>query len=352
MTTRKRRLFLLRTLSGTAVLAGTLLLPAGALAADAAKLAMPTDAKLITAAKAEGKVSLYGSPSVVALKSDADAFVAAYGIPATFTQMTSGPLTARVDQEIRAGRINADVIITADHYAFYKWIADGQIAKLPPDIKIPDRTEYIAQVQAVYQGVFFNKTQVQRADVPKTWNDLLNPKFQGKIVIGSPRISPAYSELYYALWKDPKYGEAFLQKLAAQRPRMVQSPPLVAQLVASGEAMIGFTGLPYEAVNILTPNPTAPIDYAYLDIITLAPSFIGINAKAQNPNAAHLFVAYMLSPAGQVTHNGGGRASSLLGNLPGTLAAPDRRLVRTEITAEKVSPEYPALIALFDKLFR
>lgn len=345
---KNRRQFIATVTTATAlVLAGA----GSALAADA-KLAQPTDAKLIAAAKAEGKLSFYGSSSVAALKSDAEAFQAAYGIQTTYQQIVSGPLTARVDQEIRSGRILADVIITADRYAFYRWIADGQIAQLPADIKFPDRTDHIAQVQAVYQGLFFNKNLVQGADIPKTWNDLLNPKFQGKIALGSPRISPAYSELYYALWKDPKYGEAFLQKLAAQKPRMVQSPPLVAQLVNSGEALVGFTALPYEAVNILTPNPTAPIDYTYLDIITLAPSFIGINAKAQNPNAARLFAAYMLSPAGQVAHNGGGRASSLLGNLPGTLAAPDRKRVRTEITAEKVSPEYQALIALFDKLYR
>jgi len=340
-------------LSATALTFSALaFLHAGTPLAAEAKLAMPTDAKLIAAAKAEGKLSFYGTSSVVALRSDAESFEKAYGIPVSFTQITSGPLTSRVDQEIRAGKISADVLITADRYALYRWIADSQIAPLPADIKFPDRTEHIAQVQAVYQGVFFNKSLVTGADVPKSWNDLLNPKFTGKIVIGSPRISPAYSELYYALWKDPKYGEAFLQKLAAQRPRMVQSPPLVAQLVTSGEALVGFTALPYEAVNVLSRTPGAPIDYAYLDIITLAPSFIAINAKAQNPNAARLFAAYMLSPAGQVAHNGGGRASSLLGNLPGTLAAPDRKRVRTEITAEKVSPEYAALIALFDKLYR
>ena len=323
----------------------------GAFGADP-KLAQPTDARLIAAARAEGKVSFYGTSSIAALKSDADSFQQAYGIAATFTQVTSGPLTARVDQEIRAGRINADVIITADRYSFYRWIADGQIGRLPADIRFPDRTDHIAQVQAVYQGVFFNKSQVAAADVPKTWNDLLNAKFQGKIVVGSPRISPAYSELYYALWKDPKYGEAFFRKLAAQKPRIVQNNALVAQLVNSGEAVVGFTALPYDAINIQTANPGAPIDYAYLDVITLAPSFIGINARAQNPNAAHLLAAYLLSPAGQVAHNGGGRASSLLGTLTGTLAAPDRKRVRTEITAEKVSPEYQALIALFDGLFR
>jgi iron(III) transport system substrate-binding protein len=309
------------------------------------------DAKLIAAAKAEGKLNYYGSSSLVALRSDADAFKKAYGIDVAVTQLPSGPLTARVDQEIRGGRMQADVLISADRHSLYRWIADNQVAKLP-NVKFPDRTDYLAQVQGVYQGIFFNTADVPAADVPKTWNDLLNPRFSGKIVIGSPRISPAYSELYYTLWKDPKYGEAYFQKLAAQKPRIVQNNPLVAQLVAAGEADIGFTGLPYDAVNVKKANPNAKIDYRYLDITTLAPSFIAVNAKAEHPNAARLFAAWMLSPAGQEAHNGNGRATSLLPNIPGTLGAPAAKTIRGDITPEKVSPDYQALIALFDRLFR
>lgn len=328
--------------------AAVLATAAGAVLAQSGPL---NDARLIAAAKAEGKLVFYGTSSVVALRSDAEGFQKAFGIPVTMTQITSGPLTARVDQEIRGGRINADVIITADRHALYRWIADGQIAKLP-DVKFPDRTDHMVQVQAVYQGVFYNPSLVSPAEAPKNWNDLLHPRFAGKIVLGSPRISPAYSELYYALWKDPNYGQAFYEKLAAQKPRMVQNNAMVAQLVAAGEAAVGFTGLPFDAINIKNASPSAKIEYAYLDIVTMAPSFLVVNAKAQSPNAARLFAAWMMSPAGQAAHNGSGRASTLLPNVPGTLAAPAGKTVRHEITAEKVSVEYQALIALFDRLFR
>jgi len=309
------------------------------------------DPKLIAAARKEGKVSLYGTSSVVALRSDAEAFEKAFGIPVTVTQLTSAPLTARVDQEIRAGRINADVVLTADRYALYKWIADQQIAKLPP-VKYPERTDYLAHAQVVYQGVFYNTASVPKAEAPRTWNDVLNPKYAGKMVLGSPRISPAYSELYYALWKDPKYGVPFFEKLAALKPRVVQTNPLVAQLVASGEAAIGFCGLPFDAINIKAANSAAPIEYAYLDIVTMAPTFMAINAKATNPSAARLFATWLMSPEGQIAHNGSGRASSMLGPLPGTLQAPNPSLVRLDVTAEKVSVEYQALIGLFDRLYR
>ena len=133
---------------------------------------------------------------------------------------------------------------------------------------------------------------------------------------------------------------------------MVQNNPLVAQLTASGEAAFGFNGIPYDATNVVKANPGAPITYAYLDIVTAAYTYMTINGKAQHPNAARLFAAWMMSPAGQVAHNGDNRASSLLGNLPGTLTAPDPKTVRQDITIEKSSMEYASIIASFDRIFK
>ena len=314
-------------------------------------LERPTDPKMIAAAKKDGTVNVYTASSVSSLTADAAAFQKAYGIPVTFTQMTSGPMAARIDQEIKAGRISADLIISADTTNLYRWVAAGEIGKLP-DVKFPDRTEFIAPIQSIYQSLFYNTAGVAKADIPKTWNDVLHPRFTGKIVMGSPRIGTAYAMQYYALWKDPKYGEAFFQKLAAQKPRIVQTPALVAQLTASGEALIAFNGIPYDAANIVTANPSAPIAYTYLDPITTARTYVGINAKAQKVNAARLFAAWLMSPEGQQVHNGEGRASSLLGNLPGTLAAPDQSRVRADLTVNKVTIEYQSVIALFDRLFK
>ena len=113
---------------------------------------------------------------------------------------------------------------------------------------------------------------------------------------------------------------------------------------------MGFTGLPYEAAKITNANPSAPIAYTYLDIVTVAPTLIAINAKAQHLNAAKLFALWMMSPAGQVAHNGNSRASSVLGNLPGTFTAPDMTKIDST-TAEMVVADYQTLTSLFDRLF-
>ncbi len=311
----------------------------------------PTDTKLIAAAKADGSLAVYSASSAAALQADAQAFQKAYGIQVTFTQMTSGPMGARIDQELRSGRINADLIISADTSNLYRWAADQAFAKLP-EVKFPDRADFLAPIQSIYQSIFYNTSLVPAANVPKTWNDVLDPRFTGKIVLGSPRIGTAYFLQYWALWKDPQYGEEFFRKLAAQRPRVVQTPALVAQLVASGEGAIGFNGIPYDAANLRRLNPGAPINYTYLNPVTTARTYVAINAKANKPNAARLFAAWLMSPEGQAIHNGEGRASSLLGNLPGTLSAPDPSRVRFDITVNKAINDYQTIIQMFDRLYK
>ena len=311
----------------------------------------PKDAKLIAAAKAEGSMVMYGSSSVVALKANADSFEKTYGIPVKFTQTASAPQTARVDQEIKSGRIVPDVIISADRPSLYRWAADGQLAKLP-DMKFPGQSDYIVAIQSIYQGVLVNTDLVSKQDMPKKWSDLLNPKYSGKIVIGSPRVGTAYAMLYLAMLTDPNYGEAFFEKLAAQRTRVVRNNPMVAQLTASGEAALGFNGIPYDANNILATNPKAPITYIYLDIVCQANTYMVLNGKAQRPNIAKLFANWMMSPAGQMVNNGDGRASSPLGNLPGTLTAPDRKMVRADITIERSSAEYQKTIDTLERIFK
>ena len=311
----------------------------------------PKDAKLIAAAKAEGSMVMYGSSSVAALKANADTFEKTYGIPVKFTMTASAPQTARVDQEIKAGRIVPDVIISADRPSLYRWAADGQLAKLP-DIKFPGQSDYIVAIQSIYQGVLVNTDLVSKQDMPKKWSDLLNPKFSGKIVVGSPRVGTAYAMLYLAMLTDPNYGEAFFEKLAVQKARVVRNNPMVAQLTASGEAALGFNGIPYDANNILATNPKAPITYVYLDIVCQANTYLVLNGKPQHPNVAKLYASWIMSPAGQMVNNGEGRASSPLGNLPGTLTAPDRKMVRADITIEKSSAEYQKTIDTLERIFK
>jgi iron(III) transport system substrate-binding protein len=308
------------------------------------------DATLVAAAKAEGSLLLYATPSQEALQSDASAFEKAYGIKVTYIRLTSTPLTSRVDTEAGAGRIRADVIFTADQEAMNRWSDKALLAKLPQGVT-PKTTDYYAPIQITSHALGYNTDAIKMQDVPKTWNDVLNTKWKGRIVLGSPRISPAWSSLYYSLLHDPKYGMAYFEKLAKLNPRVVASDVLVVQALLSGDAEIGIPTSVYNIVNTKAANPTAPVGYQYMDIESAVYTWVTVVAQAQHPNAAALFAKWMMSPAGQIANCGQNRATSVLGPLPGTQPGPPANTVPKQ-TVLDVSKEYSAIINMFDKLFK
>lgn len=339
-----------------ALLVGTACAPAPApsSAASAASSGSPVasadaDAKLIADAKADGALTLYGSPRIEAMKADADAFEKAYGIKVTYVRLAGAPLTARVDAELKATQPGADVLFTPDEVAIDKWTKSGALAKLPA-VSFPNRTDYVAPVQVVGQGLVYNTSQVKPADVPKTFAQLLDQRWAGRIVIGSPKTSTAYSQTYYAMLHDPQYGNGYFEKLGALRPRMVADLATVNQLVTSGEASLGFISFPTDVANAKASDPNTPIDFAYLDITTNAYTFVAILSSGKHQKAAQLFAKWMMSPDGQKAHNGEQRASSPLGTLEGTLSPPPADKVR-KVTSTDVAKEFTAIGDLFDRLF-
>jgi iron(III) transport system substrate-binding protein len=259
-------------------------------------------------------------------------------------------VTTRIDAELGGGNVAADVIFSPDEIALLKWTAAGALAKLP-DGELKKTTDYYAPMQVIGQGVVYNTTLVPAANLPKTWSDVLDPKWKGQILLGSPRMSTAYSQMYVALLGDPKYGPAFFEKLATQEPRIINTLAPMVQSIAAGEAALAFIGFPQDVVNLKQTAPTAPIDFAYLDVTTNAVTNVAIMAQAKHPNAAKLFAQWIMSTEGQTVHNGNGRASSQLGALPGTLPPPPVAALRP-ITSVDSAKQAPALIALFDSLFK
>jgi iron(III) transport system substrate-binding protein len=309
------------------------------------------DASLIAAAKREGSVVFYGTSSLDALKADADGFEKAYGIKVTYVRITSAPLTARVDTEAAAGRIRADVIMTADQAALNRWSDKGLMAKLPLGLA-PKTTDYYAPIQISSHALGYNTEAVKKQDVPNTWEQVLNSRWAGRMVIASPRISPAFSSIYYSLLHDPKYGTAYFERLAKLKPRVVETDVLVVQALTSGDAAIAFPTSIYNVSNAKATNPSVPIDYKYMDIASRVYTWESVVAQAEHPNAAALFAKWMMSPAGQTAHNGQNRGTSALGALPGTLPGPPDSKVPAGQTVLDVSKEYSSIIEMFDRLYK
>jgi iron(III) transport system substrate-binding protein len=305
---------------------------------------------LIAAAQQEGSLVLYGSSPDPQLKAIADGFKSRYGITVNYTRFPSGPMNDRVNTELRAGQLRADVLIHADPIMLETWSNQNVFAKLPSVKSYPINNPFHTAIKIDTQGVMYNTDQVKDGDI-KTWNDLLKPQFKGRIGLVGPRVGFGIAIGYYALMNDPKYGQAWYNKLAAQKPVLTSlTPDGISSHIAAGEYSISFIALESTVPNLKANSPSAPVAFKYLDISGVVPTEIALTVKPTRPNAAELFVRWVMSREGQIAYNGNNRSSSPLGELPGTATPPAKSVQRVEDPAA-VNKAWPGLQTMFDQLY-
>lgn len=277
---------------------------------------------LVKAARAEGQVMFYSAPVENVAKRLADAFGAKYGIKTTFVRLVSNSLLQRYAAEAEAGKIAADLFINAgDAPAFIAeaakkgWIMSIEESGIPAvrSGEFPKRfiKAHSAVVQITPWVIAYNTNKVKGADVPKDWQDILKPKFDGQILLPDPSVSDAYLDFWTLILK--KHGEKFFSDLRALNPRRYASGAQAGASLAAGEGSL-FMPLTAERVEMDKARgaPIAlvlPEDATGVEMQLLMTS----SARAKNRNAARLFANYLLSAEGNRVLNDG----------PGTISVYD-----------------------------
>ncbi len=272
---------------------------------------------VVAAAKKEGRVVVFSAqgPSVME-RIKADFEKSHPGIVLEQTRMSSGPMMSRLDQERGTGADGADVTITTEMSWLEDRIKEGALkAPVGPNAAAWPSAYMIRGTAPVLAlepfGIAYNTTLVK---TPLTsYKDLLKPEFKGKF--GIVDLSATSIVAFYD-WLEKKEGSDFLARLASQQPKIYASNPIGSQMVASGElpAVIFLNAtmaLPLAAKG-------APIKIIYPDSIFGIRYAAGIVGWAKRPNAAQVFVDYLMSRAGQTAWNGLGEAASPLPNIPGS----------------------------------
>lgn len=253
----------------------------------------------VDAAKKEGRVVIYGTiiPKVMSLIEQG--FAAKYGIKTEYWRADATKVVDRVLTEWRAGKPGFDVVIGArGPLALAK--SDGVYAKFTPAVaakfpaKFKDKDGQLVAWRVTPVGVLYNTELVKPNDVPKSLDDLLDAKWQGKI--GMPDPSRHASTTQY-LWnlqqvKGEKWMD-FVKALAKQKPMLVESYSTVPNGIVRGETSLGITYVQYAG------QTKGPISFAPIGELFADPSDAAVSAKAVNVNAAKLFVEYLCSPEGQ-----------------------------------------------------
>lgn len=280
----------------------------GSLALGFSALAQPQPEKitpvLIEAAKKEGVVVFYSSADIVVGEKVAKAFEAAYpGVKVKVERNGSERLYQKFQQEL-AARINvADVISTSDAAHFVIWKRDGVLAAYLPD-------EVAREVPAEYRDkdaaflpwrlslsvMGYNTKLVTPQDAPKALVDLLDPKWQGKIVKAHPSYSGTILTGTFQIARE--LGWDYYEKLAKQKVMQVQSATEPPKKLSLGERAIMAEGNEY--VVLLTKAQGNPVEVIYAregSPTIVSPSAIAKNAP--HPNAARLFQSYLYSREAQ-----------------------------------------------------
>src|SRR3954451_15492274 len=291
------------TFSRRDVLQGSTALAASSVFASVASAAPPASAvtpQLIEAAKKEGKVVFYTSIDLPVAERLAKTFEAKYpGIAARVERTGAERVFQRIGQEY-ASRIHAvDVVQSSDAAHFIVWKREGilepyvpeDVAKFYPD-EHKDPDGMFATFRAWLCVMGYNTNLVKAEEAPKSYADLLDPKWTGKIVKAHPGYSGTIMTATYQIARD--LGWDYLEKLAKQKVMQLQSASDPPKKLALGERAVQADGNEYNIFQIKeTGGPVEPVYATEGTPLVVGPNAIFKNAP--NPNAARLFQSFCFS---------------------------------------------------------
>jgi iron(III) transport system substrate-binding protein len=304
----------------------------------------------VEVAKKEGKVVLYGTVVPQAMESIFKSFEAKFGVKVEYWRASGNGVMDRAANEWRAGRPGFDVVegnpglnaILKTEGAFAKNFPPSA-EKFPEQFK--DKDGMLIAWRLIPISILFNTELVKPADQPKTLDDLLAPKWKGKLSIPNPI---QHAETSQFLWNLRKLkGDRWLDfanALAKQEPLLVESFAPVPNKIVSGEARLGLGYIKY------LKQYKGPLGYVLLDKHLSDPNVISVGSKAANPNAARLYVEYLCSNEGQKLVAEQGEFTLFPGVLPPIKDA--EKVIATTIMMDRPSPEeFKKLNAEFRPIF-
>ena len=264
----------------------------------AALSAFSQDARLIQAAKKEGgKVVVYGSLEADTVEAVQKAFQKKTGIEMDYWRASATKVMDRALSEYRAGRPLFDVVTTITD-AMEIVLKEGIFAKYEsPSAKGFQKEAIHTQLGPRYRdviiGILYNTSMIKGADAPKSLEDLVSPKYRGKLIMPDPTQHTTTTQWLASLYKiiGKEKAEKFIRDLAAMRPVLVESLLPAAERVTSGETPIAITFVKYAYI---FGKKGAPLDYVRLGKFLGDGSYVALSSKARHPNAGKAFIDYFL----------------------------------------------------------
>ena len=295
---------------------------------------------LLEAARREGELVYYASMNVAEANAVISAFEKRYPfIKVKLNRIGSEKLLTRVLTEARAKKIFADVIQTVE-FSMHIFSRSGILARYTPQANSMYPKEFKEEGfwTTVYYNAYvtgYNTRLVTARALPKSYDDLLDPKWKGALMMEGTKAD-WFAGMLQIMGQER--GLKYMRALAKQQPSPREGHELLAQLIVAGEGLFDIN-IPAASVERMKERG-APIEWTALGEVPAIMVGIGLSAQAPHPNAAKVFSDFVLSREGQKLMQTPGRLIAR-GDLANEQAAMLRGL--------KIVPVDPALAEKLDE---
>lgn len=256
--------------------------------------------RLLEGAKKEGTLTIYTSATVEDMQALTSGFEKKYGIKPQVWRASSENIIQRAAVEARGGRFDVDVFETDGvameslHREKLLQVVNSPYLKELIPAAIPPHKEWIGDRIQIFVPSY-NTNLVKKADLPKSFQDFADPKWKGKLGIEAADVD-WFSAVVTALGEQK--GLELFRKIASTNGLSVRKGhTLLANLVVSGEVPLSLTTYLYKVQQL--KNDGAPIDWFALSPEVARAQGTGMAKRSPHPNAAVLFMDFLLSADGQ-----------------------------------------------------
>ena len=252
----------------------------------------------------KGKVMLYSSMQEAQLQAIEAAFEAKYpGVDMEYYYAGGGKLVTKMTTEAKdGGQIASDLVWLGDPSDYEAFKANGWLEPY-----ISPETEHIAKEYMDAEGYYTAGRLVTMGiawfigvdddEAPKTWNDLLDPKWQGQIIMTDPSQASTTKYWMAAMMQSPKYGPAYFEGLKANGVELESGTTATHNRVADASYQVGIC-LDYVSANLIAEGSPMNFHYTTEDVITMTSPIALIKGCANEENGK-LLMDFILSKEGQ-----------------------------------------------------
>jgi ABC-type Fe3+ transport system substrate-binding protein len=255
-------------------------------------------------AKDEGAFAFYVGGPTAPWEARAKVFEERYpGIKVTIGGGFSNVLDNKIDAQIAAGKLEVDAAILQTAADYVRWKKEGRLIvfkpdgfdKMDPAFKDADGTFWATMVNVV--PYMINTDKVLAADIPNSAEDFLKPMFTGKVVTAYPADDDVTLWVFNHIVE--KYGWGYMDKYMAQKPTFIQGHLGEQRSIGTGQNIATFDSILDITEGLKRQDQPVEAHIPTVDALPIWPLHGAIFKDAPHPNAAKLFLSWLLSPEQQ-----------------------------------------------------